>query len=123
MTVISLITFISSAMAAAKRVRLKYMLTPVLETVSRVTTEMMMTTTFAFIRTTIFTLDPAAIEPEKPPIIRLQKDKRQNLAISYMSFDFIKNRITYNSIIPKRSAKKAQRKPVHNALSPPITSR
>jgi hypothetical protein len=49
------------------------MLTPVLETVSSVTIEMMMITTFAFIRTTVFTLDPAAIEPENPPNIDSKK--------------------------------------------------
>jgi hypothetical protein len=35
--------------------------TPVLETVSRVTMEMMMTTTFTFIDTTILTFEPADV--------------------------------------------------------------
>jgi hypothetical protein len=40
------------------------MLTPMLETVSKVTIETMMITTFAFIGTTTFTLDLIAIEAE-----------------------------------------------------------
>jgi hypothetical protein len=52
---ISLITVMSSATTVTKWVRLKYMPSPVLETVSRVTMEMMIMITFVFIDTTALT--------------------------------------------------------------------
>jgi hypothetical protein len=50
-------------MAATKLIRLKYKPSPLLETVSKVTMEMMMKTTFTFIDTAYPVLDPAATKP------------------------------------------------------------